>query len=98
MASKLESLSDISRIRATLYDNSEAQKAIRKEAGKLGRLLITPEGEMWMSDQHIDIFARYAYPIAFSIFLAVMYAARAENSNEALLLSLIHISEPTRPY
>ena len=89
-ASKLEPLSSgVRRLRAelsqNLYDKSEAQRSMRKAAGKLGRLLITPEGDMWMSDHHIDIFARYAYPIGFTIFIAVMYAATAESSNEALL-------------
>ena len=51
--------------------------------GRLGRLLVKPgikgkKSTMRVKDQHLDIFCRYAYPIAYAIVLMVFFLSVAD--------------------
>ena len=42
---------------------------------KIDRLLIRADGEMRCKDEHLDVAARWLYPVAYSIFVGVAYAS-----------------------
>ena len=52
---------------------TELQAQIQREAGRIGHFLITSNGDMKIKDQHVDIFSRVVFPIAYSVYLAFMF-------------------------
>jgi len=55
-------------------DNVRASKAEMSYFGlcKIEYLLLRQDGNMFFKDQHVDIFSRYAYPIAYLIFIMIL--------------------------
>ena len=42
---------------------------------RIDRLLIRADGAMRCKDEHLDVAARWLYPVAYSIFVGVLYAS-----------------------
>ena len=58
----------------------EAKRLVRRNnavKGRWGRaaiLIVRRDGRLRLRAEHLDIFSRYMYPVAYAIFIAVTYA------------------------
>ena len=59
-------------------DPAQIRLEISNHVGRLGRLVLKPDGRMYIYDQHLDIFSRFAFPIAYAIAIGVVAARRTD--------------------
>lgn len=52
----------------------DIQSFVRERCGRLGRLLIKKDGSMKFSDQHVDVFSRWCFPVAYAIAIGAVTA------------------------
>ena len=46
--------------------------AIKKHLTGVDKLMVNSKGRMAVRDQHVDVFSRYAFPIAYAVVLAIL--------------------------
>jgi hypothetical protein len=51
--------------------------AIKKHLTGVDKLLVNSKGRMTVRDQHVDVFSRYAFPIAYVVVLAIFWGRQS---------------------
>ena len=54
----------------------DVQAYVKARCGRAGIFLIKKNGHMSLSDQHVDIAARYIFPVAYAITIGTIFSAR----------------------
>ena len=54
----------------------DVQAYVKARCGRAGIFLIKKDGHMLLSDQHVDIAARYIFPVAYAITIGTIFSAR----------------------
>jgi gamma-aminobutyric acid receptor subunit rho len=54
----------------------DVQAYVRARCGRAGVVLIKKDGQMFISDQHVDIAARYIFPVAYAITIGALFSSK----------------------
>jgi len=54
----------------------DVQAYVKARCGRSGVFLIKKDGQMLLSDQHVDIAARYVFPVAYAITLGAIMSSK----------------------